>query len=209
MAPLRYAAKFDPFLSLDCAPTPSTLAQSKERKGSNFAIWHHWRKAGTRDFSEKLHLTSLKSNRFSSPDQWRGERLLGGGQTNVNCLSIFATMMGRISVIVILFSLTAAGALFIPVTRMPIFIRKAHKKGTAKAAYWFSGLNPLGPWQYELQSLAMRVNDIMHINQTSRPPARRLWAPWRPRAGWCRRASTGCRQSWAGAARTRVKCRVK
>ena len=37
MAPLRYAAKFDPFLSLDCAPTPSTLAQSKERKGSNFA----------------------------------------------------------------------------------------------------------------------------------------------------------------------------
>ena len=39
MALLRYAAKFDPFLSLDCAPTPSTLAQSKERKGSNFAIW--------------------------------------------------------------------------------------------------------------------------------------------------------------------------
>ena len=37
MAPLRYAAKFDPFLYLDCAPTPSTLAQSKERKGSNFA----------------------------------------------------------------------------------------------------------------------------------------------------------------------------
>ena len=25
MAPLCYAAKFDPFLSLDCAPTPSTL----------------------------------------------------------------------------------------------------------------------------------------------------------------------------------------
>ena len=42
MAPLRCAAKFDPFLSLDCAPTPSTLAQSKERKGSNFAIWQHW-----------------------------------------------------------------------------------------------------------------------------------------------------------------------
>ena len=39
MAPLCYAAKFDPFLPLDCAPTPSTLAQSKERKGSNFAIW--------------------------------------------------------------------------------------------------------------------------------------------------------------------------
>ena len=42
MAPLRYAAKFDPFLSLDCAPTPSILAQSKERKGSNFAIWQPW-----------------------------------------------------------------------------------------------------------------------------------------------------------------------
>ena len=42
MAPLRYAAKFDPFLSLDWAPTPSTLAQSKERKGSNFAIWQPW-----------------------------------------------------------------------------------------------------------------------------------------------------------------------
>ena len=39
MAPLRYAAKVDPFLSLDCAPTPSTLAQYKERKESNFAIW--------------------------------------------------------------------------------------------------------------------------------------------------------------------------
>ena len=44
MAPLRCTAKFDPFLSLDCAPldcapTPSTLAQSKERKGSNFANW--------------------------------------------------------------------------------------------------------------------------------------------------------------------------
>ena len=39
MAPLRYAAKFDPSLSLDFTPTPSTLAQSKERKGLNFAIW--------------------------------------------------------------------------------------------------------------------------------------------------------------------------
>ena len=42
MAPLRYTAKFDPFLSLDCAPTPSTLAQSKERKGSNLTIWQTW-----------------------------------------------------------------------------------------------------------------------------------------------------------------------
>ena len=34
MAPLRYAA-----------PTPSTPAQSKERKGSNFAIWQPWCKS--------------------------------------------------------------------------------------------------------------------------------------------------------------------
>ena len=34
MAPLRYTAKFDPFLSLDCA-------RVEGRKGSNFAIWQH------------------------------------------------------------------------------------------------------------------------------------------------------------------------
>ena len=32
-------AKFDPFLSLDCARVEGVGAQSKERKGSNFAIW--------------------------------------------------------------------------------------------------------------------------------------------------------------------------
>ena len=42
-----YAAKFDPSLSLDCAPMPSTLAQSKERKGSNFAIWQPWSQEAT------------------------------------------------------------------------------------------------------------------------------------------------------------------
>ena len=36
MAPLRYAAKFDPVRT-----SPSTLAQSKGRTGSNFAIWQH------------------------------------------------------------------------------------------------------------------------------------------------------------------------
>ena len=30
-------AKFDPFLSLDCAKVEGMGAQSKERKGSNFA----------------------------------------------------------------------------------------------------------------------------------------------------------------------------
>ena len=37
MAQLHYAAKFDPFLSLDCARVEGVGAQSKERKGSNFA----------------------------------------------------------------------------------------------------------------------------------------------------------------------------
>ena len=37
MAPLRCAAKFDPFLSLDCARVEGVGAQSKERTGSNFA----------------------------------------------------------------------------------------------------------------------------------------------------------------------------
>ena len=31
-------AKFDPFLSLDCARVGGVGAQSKERKGSNFAV---------------------------------------------------------------------------------------------------------------------------------------------------------------------------
>ena len=33
-------AKFDPFLSLDCAVVECVGAQSKERKGSNFAAQH-------------------------------------------------------------------------------------------------------------------------------------------------------------------------
>ena len=51
MAPLRCAAKFDPFLSFDCAPMPSTLAQSKEGKGSNFAIWQPWADSAEHDTS--------------------------------------------------------------------------------------------------------------------------------------------------------------
>ena len=71
MAPPRYAAKFDPFLSLDCAPTPSTLAQSKERKGSNFAIWHPCHKA--HEYLEK-NWSKLKS---SAERKWReGKRSL-------------------------------------------------------------------------------------------------------------------------------------
>ena len=45
MAPLHYASKFNPFLSLECAPCPppwrNPSFESKERKGSNFAIWQH------------------------------------------------------------------------------------------------------------------------------------------------------------------------
>ena len=36
--PLRYTAKFDPLLSLDCARVEGAGSQSKERKGSNFAV---------------------------------------------------------------------------------------------------------------------------------------------------------------------------
>ena len=39
MALLRYTAKLDPFFSLDFARLEGRGAQSKERKGSNFAIW--------------------------------------------------------------------------------------------------------------------------------------------------------------------------
>ena len=59
MAPLRYAAKFDPFLSLDCAPTPSTRAQSKERKGSNFAIWQPCREEGLETRERKLRTEEM------------------------------------------------------------------------------------------------------------------------------------------------------
>ena len=63
LAPLRYTAKFDPFLSLDCgdcAPTPSILAQSKEMKGSNFAIWQHWRET-----ERNLRIVKMKMMRVT------------------------------------------------------------------------------------------------------------------------------------------------
>ena len=42
MALLRCAAKFDFFLSLDCARVEGVGEQSEERKGSSFAIWQPW-----------------------------------------------------------------------------------------------------------------------------------------------------------------------
>ena len=67
MAPLRCAAKFDPFLSLDCAPAPSTLAQSKERKGSNFAIWQPWLK-DVNNPAIYLHNSEVLFNKY--PEIW-------------------------------------------------------------------------------------------------------------------------------------------
>ena len=64
MALLRYAAKFDPFLSLDCA---SNLAQSKERKGSNFTIWQPCRRACT---PHTLHSYAM---RHSFPEGTKGD----------------------------------------------------------------------------------------------------------------------------------------
>ena len=76
MAPLHYAATFDPFLSLDCAPTPSsasTLAQSKERKGSNFAIWQPWCVC-TRRTWEAAFITSVSRAPLSGSGQSCSER---------------------------------------------------------------------------------------------------------------------------------------
>ena len=67
MAPLRCTAKFDPFLSLDCAPTPSTLTQSKERKGSNFAIWQPWLACRTR--AQDIH--TERERWMMIPRNWR------------------------------------------------------------------------------------------------------------------------------------------
>ena len=57
MAPLRCAAKFDPFLSLDCAPTPSTLA----RKGRDQILPsgnHEWATKRRPFYIQPLQITS-------------------------------------------------------------------------------------------------------------------------------------------------------
>ena len=74
MAPLRYAAKFDPFLSLDCDPTPSTLAQSKERKGSNFAIWQPWLQGGSREGQLNKLSRSQSAQRLNPGNSERTQR---------------------------------------------------------------------------------------------------------------------------------------
>ena len=51
MALLHYAAKFDPFLSLDCARVEGVGAQSNQ---SNFAIWQPGR------FTKDLGLHELR-----------------------------------------------------------------------------------------------------------------------------------------------------
>ena len=71
MALIRYAAKFDPFLSLDCAPSPSTLAQSKEGRdqilpSGNLAMgWGPWssrnRAEESSHFPDFSYLTSSPS----------------------------------------------------------------------------------------------------------------------------------------------------
>ena len=63
-------AKFDPFLSLECAPTPSTLAQSKERKGSNFAIWQHCVQSRTSKSPPSRMTSSRWTRPLLSDDRW-------------------------------------------------------------------------------------------------------------------------------------------
>ena len=91
MAPLRYAAKCDPFLSLDCAPTPSTLAQCKERKGSNFAIWQPWVQDRLRGECQRVgeavlplpRSPHLRGCRVDEPTPCRPRRKLGGDEREV------------------------------------------------------------------------------------------------------------------------------
>ena len=73
MAPLRYAVKFDPLLSLDCAPTPSTLAQSKERKGSNFAIWQPWEEESARTFTSAAAVGMIVERRITNREVSEGD----------------------------------------------------------------------------------------------------------------------------------------
>ena len=75
MSPLRYTAKFDPFLSLDCAPTPSNQAQSKERKGSNFAIWQP---CFVKLFQKDILSMNFCHKRFESENTWSLGQLFAG-----------------------------------------------------------------------------------------------------------------------------------
>ena len=61
MALLRYAAKFDPFLTLDCARVEG-VGQSKERKGLNFAFWQPCLPT----FSPKYVIMPSRSVRYSA-----------------------------------------------------------------------------------------------------------------------------------------------
>ena len=61
MALLRYAAQFDPFLSLNCAPTLSALVQSKEGKRSNFAIWQPWLQSAKKGVD--LYMSKVRASR--------------------------------------------------------------------------------------------------------------------------------------------------
>ena len=75
MSLLRYAGKYDPFLSLDClAPTPFALAQSKERKGSNFAAQHSGaivqKSEGPNTYNLNIWLSP--SGNYGAAD-WRGQ----------------------------------------------------------------------------------------------------------------------------------------
>ena len=103
MAPLRYAAKFDPFLSLDYTPTPSILAQSKGRKGSNFAIWQPCRnkrsaaaKAGAEKVKRRRRGRRQISNRnyYSSSDDADGEMSEQNNSSQEQSTVIYLTLGG-------------------------------------------------------------------------------------------------------------------
>ena len=89
MALLHYAEKFDPFLSLECIPTPSTLAQSKERKGSNLAIWQPCSGEGMLSDRQKSAVCeTLAVNEF---------RLLDGASEYLQLVDLCAVLMKTIA----------------------------------------------------------------------------------------------------------------
>ena len=61
MAPLRYAAKFDPFLSLDCA---------RVEGGSNFAIWPPWLKVFREEDSMEVDMVKSAPGDMSMPSDF-------------------------------------------------------------------------------------------------------------------------------------------
>ena len=74
--------KFDPFLSLDWARVEGVGAQSKERKGSNFAIWQHCFQFEMSDGGEVEPATSAAATAAAAANNIEGGGPSGGDKIN-------------------------------------------------------------------------------------------------------------------------------